>query len=183
MCLEGTDYFLDYDGKTFEEVKADAGRLMKAYPKLGEFTISMSDQPNHWRVEFRKSELDWEEAVAIAEQADVDREWLEYCKKYECLAVKTVVSKNRQPKAVVNPPAGEVKSPFVITVTPIDSFNLRCCLRLCESIKDPEWKWMSYTPVWDMKTRIKIGCRDKSQALRRMKWLSERVKAKFEVVE
>lgn len=176
---------LDYDDKTFEEVRADVERLKEKYPYLREFTISMSDQPNHWRVEFRKSELSWGEAIVIAEQADVDRDWLDYCKKYECFAVKTVISKNRQPRVVevVNPPVEKVESPFSIIVTPIDSFNLRCCLRLCESIKDPEWVWTEYTPVLDMKTKVEIGCRDEPQAMRRLKWLSERIMGRFEVKE
>jgi hypothetical protein len=174
---------LDYDDKTFEEVKADAEELVFLHHELGDFTISMSDQPNHWRVEFRKSELDWGTAIGIAEESECDKDWLDYCKKYECFAVKTVVSKNRQPRMVevVNPPVGKVESPFSIIVTPIDSFNLRCCLRLCESIKDPEWVWTEYTPVLDMNTRVEIGCRDEPQAMRRLKWLSERIKGRFEV--
>lgn len=175
---------LDYDNKTFEEVKADAERLLGAYPKLGEFTISMSDQPNHWRVEFRKSELDWDTALTIAEETECDRDWLEYCKKYECFAVKTVVSKNRQPKdGVVNPPVDRVRSPFMLIVEPAGRFNIRCCVRLCESIKDPEWVWREHVTLYDLKTKVQIGCRDESQAIRRMKWLSERVHGKFEIKE
>lgn len=173
---------LDYDGWSFEEVRADADLLRNRYPQLGAFAITPSDQPGHWRVEFRKSELDWETAIRVAEESKCDRDWLEYCKKYECFAVKTVISKNRQPKQelVVNPPVDKVESPFSIIITPIDSFNLRCCLRLCESIKDPEWVWREYTPVLDMKTRVEIGCRDEPQAMRRLKWLSERIMGRFE---
>jgi len=171
---------LDYDGCKAEEVVADVTRLRDKHPELGIFLVEPSD--GGWHVEFPKSELEWNKVLVIAEESNCDKKWLAYSRKYGCFAVNTQISKSLQPKAeVVNPPVESVESPVSLIVTPIDSFNLRCCVRLCGSIKDDEWVWREYTPLWDMKTRVKVGCRDESQAIRRLKWLSERIKAKFEI--
>lgn len=172
---------LDYDRCSKEWVIADGEGLKRGHPELGDFVVEQS-KDGGWHLEFPKSELEWEKALVIAEESDCDKEWLDYCKKYKCFALKTVVSKSRQPeKKIVNPPVKKVLSPVKLVVTPASDFDLRCCLRLCESIKDPEWVWSEYTPVYDMVTRVEIGCRDEPQAIRRLKWLSQRIKAKFEV--
>lgn len=174
---------LDYDKRDEWYVRGDATQLINRYPELGDyFVVEPSGTPFCWHVKFPKSELEWDEAVAIAEESSCDKDWLEYCKKYKCFAIKTVISKVRQPdEKVVNPPVEVIKLPFSLMVVPISDFELRCCLRLCESIKDKEWVWRYYTQAWDMRTRVEIGCRDSQQALRRLKWLSDRIKADFEV--
>lgn len=173
---------LDYDECSSEEVMADALRLREKYPELGMSVVEPSDREGCFHVSFPKSELEWEKALAIAEESGCDKAWLVYCKRYRCFAINTEVSKSLKiKKKIINPPVEKVESPFKLVVTPIDKFNLRCCLRLCESIPDKEWVWNYYTPAWDMITRIEIGCRDEPQAVRRLKWLSQRIKASFEV--
>lgn len=175
---------LDYDHKSLEEVKEDITGLQKTHPELGDYTIEPSDEAYCWHVVFPKSELMLGRALVIAEESECDKKWLNYCRRYKCFAIKTVLSKRLQPKPkVVNPSVGEVKSSVKLIVTPNTDFNAYCCVRLCESINDAEWVWSHYTPLSDLKTRVVIGCRDKSQALRRLRWLSKRVDGEFEVKE
>jgi len=171
---------LDYDGLTLRDVEEDAEMLKRMRPDLGEPVIEQS--AHGWHLIFPKSQLQWEEALQLAELSRCDKAWLAYCKKYKVLALETEVSKVKQPK-VVNPPVSKITLPVILRVMPVDSFNIRSCIRLCESIKDKEWQWLKYTPVYDLRTRIDIGCRDRQQAIRRLKWLSARIEASFEVVE
>lgn len=184
---------LDYDGISEDEVKADVGRLLQEYPHLGYYTIkpSKTADQRHFHVEFPKSALNWEEALAIAKETKADKDWLQLSEQYGSFALieetgKTVSKELRIKKFPAKPkkePVQEFKQP-VILVLDAETWDDHGRLRaICESITDETWEYREGLTLHDLKAKLRIGCRDVYQAKRRIAFLERSgVKFQWEIV-
>ena len=167
---------LDYDGMRREEVEGDASYIQRVCPRLGSYRIEKSDTPTCWRVVFPRSALSWGEAVSIARYSRCDKEWLEFCIRYGRFASKTLMSRSMQPERDYkpkNPAVEKITLPIILVVKPSTKLEVKRVIKICEAIEDKDWKWKYQTPLFTMKTEILIGCVDKSQVVRRVKFLEK----------
>ena len=181
---------LDYDGIPREWVEKDAKELIKKYPILGgRYRIEESGTPMCFHVIFPKSEIPtFEEALQIAKDSLCDRDWLRFCERYRCFALRTRSIKKINPrppkKKEKNKPVEEITLPVLLILTPENGRELKRLIRLSESIRDQEWQYKIETPLASLQTQIVIGCRSLNQARRRIKWLKERgLQFKHKVIE
>jgi len=168
---------LDYDGMTEEAMKQEAERLKGMFPELGEYKIEPSNTGVVcWTLIFPKSAVPWDKAVEVIEASDCDQEWKGYALKYGCMAKRTresMSSKSNPPIGLRNKPVEKITLPVKITALAREPLDLKRLVKLCEAIPDKTWEWKVETPLWDLKTRVIIGCVDEKQAERRIKMMKE----------
>jgi len=172
---------LDYDIMSKEEVEKDARRLNEKY-NLGGYEIEASDTTNCWHVTFPMTALPFEEALKIAYDSRCDKEWLRFCERYKCFAVKTELVKRFQPHArrkVCSRPVKEITLPVILVVKPKTRLDLKRVIKLSESTHDKTWVWSVKMPVWNILDdrhvieEVHIGCKDYRQAMRRKKFIEK----------
>lgn len=168
---------LDYDGMTKEAVEQEAERLKGMFPELGDYRIEPSNTSVIcWTLRFPKSAVTWQKAAEVVEASDSDCEWKKYVLRYRCMTKRTEISMGSEmnpPREVRNLPVKEITLPVKITILAESPLDLKRLVKLCEAINDKTWEWKVETPLWDLETRVIIGCVDKQQAERRVRMIGE----------
>jgi len=168
---------LDYDGVTEEAMKREAERIRAAFPELGEYRIEPSNTSIVcWTLIFPKSVVPWAKAVEVLNTSNCDQEWKEYALKYGCMAKRTETSmdsKLNPPRKPRNPPVDKIRLPVEIVIYAKTPLDLKRLIKLCEVIDDKTWEWKAETPLYDLKTRVYIGCQNEGQAKRRVRMIKE----------
>jgi hypothetical protein len=185
---------LDYDVADRKQVEADVENLLKKFPELGGTYRMEQSKSGNWHVVFPKSMLDsFDKCLEIAKQSRCDKDWLNLCEHYGCFAIVTAQGEALAENLNLKPfppqpkkhPIQDLTQPVILTLypeTPIDRGRLTA---ICQAMtKDPEWQYKIETPIHNLKTRIRIGCRDTAQAKRRLNWLMQTgIKFKWEIIE
>ena len=176
---------LDYDGMTQEDVEQDAQALLKLFPQLkNRYKVEPSQTPTCWHVIFPLSEFKTFEAAAdAAEFSKCDKNWLALCRRYRVFGIRTegITKLRGKSKAVsatprkYNRPSEMIPSPIKLFVNPVFKEDIKRLVKVSEAIDDPTWLYKVEQILIHSGVGIQlvIGCKDKWQAERRVKFLEE----------
>jgi len=172
---------LDYDGMTKEEVEENAKYLVATYPQLKlRYRIEPSETPTCWYVIFPLSAFTtFEEAYNVAFDSKCDKDWLGFCKTYKSFGLRTKgITKVRRESVVAgerpepkNKPKQILTSPVLVDFKPDNYVEVKRLVQLCASIDDQEWEYRIEYPLAEPLTHVVVGCKDLSQAQRRINWV------------
>ena len=175
---------LDYDGMSQEAVEHDAQALLDRFPELKKkYKLEASKTPTCWHIIFPLSEFKtFEEAADVAEYSRCDKNWLALCRRYRVFGIRTgQITRLRgeskaiphQEKKKYKAPSDEIPSPIKLVLKPQDSQAMKRLVRVSESLDDPTWiyKTEQVLAMNGLSMQLVIGCKDKYQAKRRIKFL------------
>lgn len=181
---------LDYDELPREEVERDARRLDELF-NLGGFEIRESEHGGIHVVFPHAVFESFEEVYRIAEMSKCDKEWLRYCRMKGALSlarkgsyVKLVRLRSggwadresiRRGRRLMRR-RGFKEYPIWLVIYPRDEIDEKRIKGILDSFEDCVYR---EEMTIDLKRRFIVGCVDKYQALRRVKWL-QNVEPKIE---